>query len=655
MAEKIRGITIEIGGDTKGLTKALQGVNKEIKGTEKSLKDVERLLKLDPKNTELLAQKQKLLADASTQAAKKVEDLHKIEKQMSDAGIDKNSAQFMALRREIVEAEASLKDAKKASDEFSVSLAKVEASAGKVSSAAGKIASATKGLSTAAGAGLAGLVGLGINAARSADDLNTLAKQSGLTTAELQKMQYASDLVDVDADTIIGGLRKLKKAMTSTSSDTVAAWDRIGVATTDANGELRNSTDVFYETLQGLANISNETERDAIAMQLFGKSADELAGIIDDGGAALRYYGDEAERLGYVLDQETLDSMNEVNDKLDELKMKASGTLAKSGAKALEALTPVIDTVVNALGSFLEKLGELSPQQLQLIAGVLAVVAAIAPIATIIAKVAAAIQALLPIIASLKVAMAGVSLTTVGIIAGVVALVALIATKGEEIKAILQGVDDFLQNIFAKDFTEVLGPVLGEALNGFFATVSNVWDSVKGILDGIIDFIQGVFSGDWKRAWDGIKEILGGVWNGIVSVVKAPLNAIIALINGAINGINMMIDGLNRLSFTIPSWVPGLGGRSFGLNLGHIGNIPYLANGGVLSQGSAVVGEAGPELLTMMGGKAVVQPLSNNNTTNVGGVSITVYGAPGQDVHELADIIMDEMQAATERRSAVFA
>ena len=132
MAEKIRGITIEIGGDTKGLTKALQGVNKEIKGTEKSLKDVERLLKLDPKNTELLAQKQKLLADASTQAAKKVEELHKIEKQMSDAGIDKNSAQFMALRREIVEAEASLKDAKKASDEFSISLAKVEASSGKV-------------------------------------------------------------------------------------------------------------------------------------------------------------------------------------------------------------------------------------------------------------------------------------------------------------------------------------------------------------------------------------------------------------------------------------------------------------------------------------------------------------------------------------------
>lgn len=655
MAEKIRGITIEIGGDTKGLTDALQKVNTEIKGTQKSLKDVERLLKLDPSNTELLAQKQKLLADASTQAAKKVEELHKIEKQMSDAGIDKNSEQFMALRREIVEAEASLKEAKKASDSFSVSLSKVEASAGKVSSAAGKIATATKGLSTAAGAGLTGLVGLGINAARSADDLNTLAKQSGLTTEELQKMQYASDLVDVDADTIIGGLKKMKKAMTSTSKDTVAAWDRIGVATTDANGELRDSTEVFYETLQGLAGISNETERDAVAMQLFGRSADDLAGIIDDGGAALRQYGDEAERLGLILDQDTLDSLNEVNDKLDTLKMQAQGTLATTGAKALEALTPVIEQVVQGLGSLLEKIGELSPEQLQLIAGVLAVVAAISPVATIIAKVAGAVQALMPILSAVKGVLAGLSLGTLGIIAAVVAVVALIATKGDELQAILQKVDDFLKNIFAKDFTEIFGPVLGEALNGFFATVSGVWDSVKSIFDGIIDFIRGVFTGDWSRAWEGIKKILSGVWNGIVTVVKAPLNAIIALVNGAINGINTMISGLNSLSFTIPSWVPGLGGKSFGLNIGYIKNIPYLANGGVLSEGSAVVGEAGPELLTMMGGKAVVQPLGNNSTTNVGGVNITVYGAPGQNVHELAEIIMDEMQAATERRSAVFA
>lgn len=656
MAEKIRGITIEIGGDTKGLTKALQGVNKEIQGTQKQLKDVERLLKLDPKNTELLAQKQKLLADASDQAAKKVEELYKVERQMQDAGIDKNSDQFMALRREIVEAESSLKEAKKASDGFSSSLAKVEATAGKVSGAAGKIASATRGLSTAAGAGLVGLVGLGVEAANTADELNTLAQQTGLTTDELQKMQYAGELVDVDTDTIIGGLKKLKKNMTSTSKSTVEAWERIGVSTTDANGELRDATEVFYETLKGLSGIANETERDAVAMQLFGKSADELAGIIDDGGEALKKYGDEAESLGLILDQDTIQSLTEVDDKLEKLKAQAKGTLAQSGAKALEALSPLLDSVVQGIGNLLQKISELSPEQLKMIAGVLAVVAAISPVAGIIAKVAGAVQALTPVLSTAKVVLEGVSLGAVGIAAAVVGLVAIIATKGDEIQAILQKVDDFLQNVFAKDWTEVFGPVLGEVLNGFFAIFGNVWDAVKGILDGIIDFIRGVFTGDWARAWEGLKEILGGIWKGIVAVVKAPLNAIIALINGAINGINSMIRGLNNIHFDIPSWVPFLGGKTFGLHLGQIPNIPYLAKGGVVQDGSAIVGEAGPELLTMMGGRAVVQPLTNNtNTTNLGGVNITVYGAPGQDVHELADIIMDEIQAATERRAASFA
>ena len=239
----------------------------------------------------------------------------------------------------------------------------------------------------------------------------------------------------------------------------------------------------------------------------------------------------------------------------------------------------------------------------------------------------------------------------------IIALVALIATKGDEIQAILQKVDDFLQGIFAKDWTEIFGPVLGNILNGFFANVKNIWDSIKSIFDGVIDFIRGVFTGDWSRAWEGVKEIFSGVFKALVSIAKAPLNGIIALLNGAISGLNRMIDGLNRIQFTIPDWVPALGGKTFGLNLRHISSIPYLAAGGILSKGSAIVGEAGPELLTMMGDRAVVQPLNSSTTTNhnLGGVNIVVYGAPGQDVDDLAEAIMYRMQSAVERKEAVFA
>ena len=243
--------------------------------------------------------------------------------------------------------------------------------------------------------------------------------------------------------------------------------------------------------------------------------------------------------------------------------------------------------------------------------------------------------------------------------AAVVGLVTLIATKGDEIQAILQSVDDFLQGVFATDWTESFG-VLGNVLNGFFAGLKNIWDSIMDIFNGVIDFIRGVFTGDWERAWNGVKEIFSGIFNGLVNIVRVPLNGIIGILNGVIGGINMLIDGLNSISFDIPSWVPGIGGKTFGFNIGHIGSIPYLATGGIVRSGSAIVGEAGPELMTVLGNRTIVQPLPSRYATAPGGqtagaaaapqITINVYGAEGQDESALAEIIMRKIQAATARK-----
>ena len=117
------------------------------------------------------------------------------------------------------------------------------------------------------------------------------------------------------------------------------------------------------------------------------------------------------------------------------------------------------------------------------------------------------------------------------LIGAIVGLVTLIATKGDEIQARLKKVDDFLQNIFAKDWTEVFGPVLGGILNGFFAVFKEIWDAVYQIFDGVIDFIRGVFTGDWERAWDGVVKIFKGIFDGLETILKAPINSVIALIN----------------------------------------------------------------------------------------------------------------------------
>jgi len=161
------------------------------------------------------------------------------------------------------------------------------------------------------------------------------------------------------------------------------------------------------------------------------------------------------------------------------------------------------------------------------------------------------------------------------------------------------GINEFLQGVFAKDWTEQFG-AFGNVLNGFFANVENIWNAVKSIFSGIVGFIKSVFAGDWGAAWDSVVGIFKGVWDLLVSIVKAPINGIIGLINGLIqgvvNGINLVIKMLNSISFDVPEWVPGVGGETFGLSLATLQapQIPYLAQGAVLPANRpflAVVGD----------------------------------------------------------------
>lgn len=188
-----------------------------------------------------------------------------------------------------------------------------------------------------------------------------------------------------------------------------------------------------------------------------------------------------------------------------------------------------------------------------------------------------------------------------------------IQEKVQAVWEFFQGFDDWLTGIFTTDWTQVF-PVLGGVMNGFAQNLENIWGSIKQIFNGFMDFFAGVFTGDWDRVWKGIKDIFGGVWDSMVSLAKGPINLIIGLLNDLIGGINWMIDGLNKIHFDIPDGVPFVGGKSFGINIGKIGKIPYLAKGGILYDGTALVGEAGPELLTMDGNRAIVRPLTGSKT-----------------------------------------
>ncbi|WP_395151520.1 hypothetical protein [uncultured Allofournierella sp.] len=141
----------------------------------------------------------------------------------------------------------------------------------------------------------------------------------------------------------------------------------------------------------------------------------------------------------------------------------------------------------------------------------------------------------------------------------------------------------------------------------------NAWkivsSSLQGAFRGLVDFVAGVFTGNWSRAWQGVQQVFSSVWQGIVEIFRSNLNGIISFLNGMISavvtGINGMISALNSLNIQIPSWVPGLGGSQFGLNIPAVSapQIPMLANGGVITQPTlAMMGEyagaaANPEIV----------------------------------------------------------
>ena len=359
MAGTIKGMTIEIGGNTAPLEQSLKNVNKEIKTTQSELNQVNKLLKLDPTNTELLKQKQQLLATQIGSTTTKLDALKQAQAQL-DAEIKKggnvNQEEYRKLEREIATTESSLKKLKEEAKNTHPHLAKVGEALSKVGNVAGTLAKGTldltvQGIKTLGAVSLAcatGMLKLATSSGALADDLNTLASKTGLSTKELQEFQYASDLIDVSVETLSGALKKTTASMVSAQSGTgksAEAFKKLGISVTNADGSLRDNNEVFQETIKALGKVKNETERDALAMQVFGKSATELNPLIEGGIDALADMSKQANELGLILSQDALDGANAFNDQIDILKANGKSTFNVIGTEIASSLTPAMESL----------------------------------------------------------------------------------------------------------------------------------------------------------------------------------------------------------------------------------------------------------------------------------------------------------------------
>lgn len=660
MPEKIKGITVEIGGDTQGLKKALSSLNKDINSTQKELNQVNRLLKIDPGNTELLRQKQELLTKSIQDTETKIEAL-RAAKDKADAdmanGTQVNEEQYRQLAREIISSENNLQKMKAEADRTASALKgvdekpveEVEAAAKDAEDAledAGKEASnfgdhlkadfiveGAKGI-------LSGLKDLAEDTKeyqKIMASLETSSEAAGYSAQETEqsyKQLYGVLGDDQASATTLANLQAIgmsQKDLTDLINGSIGAWARYGDSI----------------PIDSLAESINETIR---VGQVTGTFADVLnwAGTSeDDFNKKLESANSETEKANIVMqelaNQGLIDAGEAWQKNNEEIvaNNQANAELQEQMAELGELVQPIITEVISKVSELLSWFNGLDSSTQTLILGAVALVAAIGPISGAVSGVSSAISFL-------------VSNPIVALVAAIVALVALIATSGDQIQSALQSVDDFLQGIFLTDWTQVFGPGIGDVLNAFMANIKNIWDSIKRIFDGVIDFIRGVFTGDWERAWEGVQNIFGGIFDGLIAVVKAPLNGIIGLMNGMISGINWIIEKINSISVDLPDW---LGGGHIGFSLPTIGKIPYLARGGILSQGSAIVGEAGPELLTVSGSRAIVQPLTNqtaNNTASFGNINVYVT-ASSDDPAQTAREIGEELQAQMQRKGMVFA
>ncbi len=428
------------------------------------------------------------------------------------------------------------------------------------------------------------------NTGQSVDDLMQKAidgapqiKQLGLSFGEGITLMGQFEQAGVDSS---AALSSLSKATVTYAKD--------GKTLSQGLGELQDK----------IKNASSETEAINAAAEIFGnKGGPRMADAIKRGTLNLEDLAKVASESGGSVGstyEATLDPIDKANMAMNNAKL----AMASVGESVQIALLPFFELAIDALQRFKIWLDSLDQGQKNMLVTIALVVAAIGPLLVIlgtlmssVTKVAGGIRTLQSVFSAMKIAFATNPFLLV--IAGITLLVAGLVLAYNKCEWFRNGVNAFFGGVrdIGVQVFKFLGGYIGNVFGGIIANFNNFKDSGMRIFNGFIDFVTGVFTGNWSKAWQGVVDIFGGIFDGIAAVGKAPINAMIGLINGFIGGLN---------NIKIPKWVPGIGGKSFSIS-----KLPYLAQGGHLISGQAIVGEAGPELLTAKNGKTTVTPLSD--------------------------------------------
>jgi len=385
------GLKIGVEGE-KEFKRALSDINQSFKVLGSEMKLVESEFDKNENSVQSLTSKNEVLNKQIDAQKDKIETLRKaLENASSSFGENDRRTQAWAVQlnnaqAELNDMERELKGNEKAldsvADEFNAAEKQADQfgdeldKTGKDADSAGgkfeKLGSVVKGVGAAMGVAFAAigtaaisagkaLVDMTVEAAAYADEMLTQSTVTGMSVESLQAYSYAADLVDVSMETLTGSMAKQVKSMSNArdgSAKFADAYAKLGISVADSNGQLRDSETVYWETIDALGKISNETERDALAMQIFGKSAQELNPLIAQGSAGIAALTDEAKRMGAVLSEESIEKLGAFDDSVQRLKQGSEAAQRVMGTVLLPQLQTLADDGVSLLGDFTSGLVE---------------------------------------------------------------------------------------------------------------------------------------------------------------------------------------------------------------------------------------------------------------------------------------------------------
>lgn len=327
-----------------------------------------------------------------------------------------------------------------------------------------------------------------IGGAQWADDLLTLSTQTGISTDKLQEMQYMADLVDTSVETITGSMKKNIKSMDSAAKGSATyadAYAQLGVAVTDADGNLRDSETVFYEALDALGAMANETERDALAMTLFGKSAQDLNPLIQAGSETMAQLAQEAHNVGYVMGGEDLAALGGVSDAMARMDLKVQAL--KNGFAA--ELAPAVEVIIGWLTTLLENIDIVIPVVLGLTTAVagLAVAMNFSKIVDMLTNSQNLLNAAMN---------ANPIMLVVSLIAGLVVALITAYNTSEDFRNIVNGAFEAIKAIVM--------PI-----------IDGIKQAIKGGIPGAIEAAKKVITALPGKIKEIGTNIIKGLWNGI--------------------------------------------------------------------------------------------------------------------------------------------